>query len=418
MRVTLIGIAGLLAAFGTWAAADVVVTTDDRVLAGRVEVVTADDGTPVRLRVHTAAGPVEVPAAAVAHRVADPVELKPVFRARRDAIGEARAATAAALVALGRWGRAAGLDLEARACFDDVVAVAPDHPEARAALGHVRHQGRWMTEGEAMRAKGFVLYDGRWMLPAERALYERRRAADAPAATVQVRRREYAGLAAGLVRGDAELAGRFAAIGAEDQLRVLLAGLSHADAAVRAAVAGRLAAHRDLRAVRALTWQAVRDDDAAVRTAAVAALKQLDYDRTPLFLGSALRATDEQLRVRAAESLAQFGDNPLAPRVLADRWIEGWGGGPRVNIMIGSAVAYIRDFEVEVAQSAAIADPIVGVIHEAAVLDYQVQGMRQAMSGTESRAYRRGLEQLVGKDLGPDPTPWAEYLNGVRREAR
>ena len=163
--------------------------------------------------------------------------------------------------------------------------------------------------------------------------------------------------------------------------------------------------------VRALTWQSVRDDAPEVRAASLAALKGLKYDRTPLYFGSALRAKDEKLRVRAIEQLATFNDSPLAPRVLADRWIEGWGGGPRVNIMVGTSVAYIRDFSVEVAQSAAIADPEVSVLHEAAVLDYQVKGMRQVMSGTESRAYRKSMRQLVGKDLGGKPGPWADYLN-------
>jgi general secretion pathway protein D len=41
----------------------------------------------------------------------------------------------------------------------------------------------------------------------------------------------------------------------------------------------------------------------------------------------------------------------------------------RANVTVQNQIAYIRDFEVEVAQSAAIADPIVGVVQDGVILD-------------------------------------------------
>jgi hypothetical protein len=354
---------------------------------------------------------VEIPAAEVAHRVATAVELLPLFRSRRTAIDLKTGDAAERLLRLARWAKACRLAPESKGCLQEVIGLAPDHAAAHAALGHVRFRGSWMARATAMRRKGFVHFDGRWMLPAEADHYRRKNAQSKPAETATVKRRERAGFAAALVRGEPGTAERFAAQSAEEQLRILLAGLSHTDAAVRRALTQRLSARRDLRVVRALTWQSVRDSDASARAAALAALNTLKYDRTPLYYGSGLRAKDEKLRVRAIEALGTFSDNPIAPRVLADTWIEGWGGGPRVNLMVGSSIAYIRDFSVEVAQSAAIADPEVGVLHEAAVLDFQVQGVRQRMSSTESRAYRKSMQQLVGKDLGAEPRQWVDYLN-------
>jgi hypothetical protein len=47
-----------------------------------------------------------------------------------------------------------------------VVALDPDHAEARALLGHVRHKGKWLTREELMRSQGKVQYEGKW-LPAD-----------------------------------------------------------------------------------------------------------------------------------------------------------------------------------------------------------------------------------------------------------
>jgi hypothetical protein len=44
----------------------------------------------------------------------------------------------------------------------EVIAHAPDHPQARARLGYVRSAAGWITHDEHMRAQGFVRHDGQW----------------------------------------------------------------------------------------------------------------------------------------------------------------------------------------------------------------------------------------------------------------
>ena len=68
---------------------------------------------------------------------------------------------------LAQWASTKGLPVQARAAYQKVVAVAPDDPEAREALGFVRVDGRWLTEEESYRARGFIRYEGEWMTPAE-----------------------------------------------------------------------------------------------------------------------------------------------------------------------------------------------------------------------------------------------------------
>lgn len=72
------------------------------------------------------------------------------------------------------WCRSQGFQNEARLAFLDVLRVDPDHPGARAALGYVLDDGRWVTEADHNRALGLVEVDGEWVTPQEKA----RRAAE------------------------------------------------------------------------------------------------------------------------------------------------------------------------------------------------------------------------------------------------
>jgi len=51
----------------------------------------------------------------------------------------------AALFELGKWCLENGLRKEARRTFRAVIKVSPDHEDARAALGYMRAEGRWLT---------------------------------------------------------------------------------------------------------------------------------------------------------------------------------------------------------------------------------------------------------------------------------
>lgn len=76
-------------------------------------------------------------------------------------------------VALGRWAKEKGLEAEARRCFERAIALDAYHREAREALGHRYHQGRWYTEEEYRRVvQGLVEWDGKWVTPEDRARYE------------------------------------------------------------------------------------------------------------------------------------------------------------------------------------------------------------------------------------------------------
>ena len=68
---------------------------------------------------------------------------------------------------LAQWAATKGLQVQSRAAYQRVVALEPDDPEAREALGFVKVDGRWLTEEESYRARGYVRYEGEWLTPAE-----------------------------------------------------------------------------------------------------------------------------------------------------------------------------------------------------------------------------------------------------------
>ncbi len=68
-------------------------------------------------------------------------------------------------LALGRWADGQGLEALAKEDYERVIEIDPENPSARAALGHEKVGGRWMTRDEAMAARGHVRFEGVWMTP-------------------------------------------------------------------------------------------------------------------------------------------------------------------------------------------------------------------------------------------------------------
>ena len=79
-------------------------------------------------------------------------------------------------------------------------------------------------------------------------------------------------------------------------------------------------------------------------------------------------------------------------------------------------ISYIQDFDVEVAQTSFIADPIVGVLQEGVVQSVRVLATEQTFYTVERTAYHDAVNKLAGVDLGNDVKAWKQFWheNGDR----
>ncbi|HET6201356.1 MAG TPA: hypothetical protein VFI25_00990 [Planctomycetota bacterium] len=168
-------------------------------------------------------------------------------------------------------------------------------------------------------------------------------------------------------------------------------------------------------ALKRLATVAIVDTDETVRANAVDSLKRAEGGRSCAALAPQLLAAPTPVhRRRAVAALERIGA-PAAVPPLAEalRRIEAQAqaaGGPRGYVSFTTQTSYVRDFDVEVAQAAAIADPQIGVLTEGAVLDARVLSVR-----SERVAILGALSRIVGSDLGESPEAWESWYRARAR---
>lgn len=160
----------------------------------------------------------------------------------------------------------------------------------------------------------------------------------------------------------------------------------------------------------------VFDRSNRVRDAAIEIAKPTIKASDIVYMASGLANKHHKVRVRTAEALAELG-HPEAikqlvkagPHAATGLAVAGGDGTrTRAHVAFLNQQAYIRDFDVEVAQAAFIADPKIDVLQSGSVLDVTVAGVQEVR--TVVRAYRSALKQLTSKDPGKDPRRWGEWL--------
>lgn len=163
----------------------------------------------------------------------------------------------------------------------------------------------------------------------------------------------------------------------------------------------------------------VLDRNKKVRTAAADIGKPNITEKAITYMAGGLGHSNAKVRVRTAEAMGQLGHasaidmlvkaGPHAASGL--RRAANDTGASRGHIAFLEQQAYIRDFDVEVAQASFIADPKVDVLQSGTVLDATVIGV------TEIRrivyAYRDALKLLSGRDPGADPRRWSAWAESL-----
>jgi len=316
---------------------------------------------------------------------------------------------------LALWCQDRGLKAYALRHYRAVVTLDPDHRAARRALGFEKLHGRWVRGKERMRAKGFRELGGIWVTPEEYALLAR----DAIAARKEreARREADAALQSAWSR-DPEVRSRaMARIERLDQdyrLRPLCI------AARLKAPDVRLRAVRDLArldrpdALPALYKRAIFDPAQAIRKAAVAAIAVTNAKGKAGPFVQALNSPFDAVRLHAVQALGDLGD-PHAVGPLVARYQVVGGSGQSVYISQVNQISFVQDFDVEVAQTSFIADPVIGVIQDGIVLNFRALSHTGTIDVYERPALAKALIKLTGKQIGDDPKAWLAWFKSKGR---
>jgi len=161
------------------------------------------------------------------------------------------------------------------------------------------------------------------------------------------------------------------------------------------------------------------DGHGAVRQAAADLIRDRGRatDAAIHYLAPGLMHSNAKVRVRTAEAFAALG-NAEAVKVLvlagpnAGKALAAADQGVRGHVAFLNQQAYIRDFDVEVASAAFIADPKVDVLQSGTVLDVTVAGVFEER--VIVRAYHQALKKLARSDPGADPRAWPTWLANLQ----
>ncbi len=174
--------------------------------------------------------------------------------------------------------------------------------------------------------------------------------------------------------------------------------------------------------VRALVRRAALDVSSRVRDSAARSLRHVGHEGLAAPLVRALDSRSPRVAMNAAEALGVLGhEAAVGPLVGALFTISAQGGSggvpqaPRSTLAVGRQVAYVSDYDVEIAQGASIADPKISVVEEGVVLTAASLGI----SGTTTvRPYtvRRHVGAIVDslRALAGEGTPQSEAPSAWR----
>lgn len=324
-----------------------------------------------------------------------------VYREKRARIGEG---DLKGLLELAKWCEEAGLESEARATYESIIRLDPDHEAARRALGFVRVGDAWLTGEEARPHLGLVKHRGRWVTPEEKANLEAEEKREKERRRIRklVRR-----VGSRIPESSEEARARLMAYDDEDKFPVLLDALENPEKPVRIYAAKELGRIGKEEAVRPLAKTAIEDRFRTVRITATRALNGIGAKDTAVPFIENLNSANPYHRLHAVEGLSMFPDR-RSVHWLIKTWRGISGGFGQGYTMIATLQTYISDYQLSSGGTGFIAmelaDPELGTLTTGVVFEAKIQYVELA-------ARTQTLVYLTGQELGSDRKAWARWWN-------
>jgi hypothetical protein len=174
-------------------------------------------------------------------------------------------------------------------------------------------------------------------------------------------------------------------------------------------------------AVKPLILHAVLDPSDDVRKDASLALRAMNEPGVIVPIVRVLeKSASTDLRRNAAEALGNAGYaaavQPLVAHLASAAADSSGGRVPHAHIFVGTQIAYVQDFDVQVAQFQAVGDPKINTLIEGSVLDAAVGGVQNGDVAAEVAAARTSLERLTRASPGKTSKAWLAWweANGAK----
>jgi len=220
-------------------------------------------------------------------------------------------------LALARWCLQQKLQKEALIEFKKVVALDPDHEEARAGAGFQKVGGRWMTEDEANTAKGLVKHKGRWMTPEQRtldnALDEQKELDKALQHEILV---QLGHLKSSVEKTRQEAIEALSRIDDKHKAKAYVAAIPSPQRELRKFVYQELGRMKEATALKPLVRRSLWDEDEDLRPVAFRAVQDIGHPDTAFFFLPFLGEESISARIRTIDAIATFKDWRVAPALL------------------------------------------------------------------------------------------------------
>ena len=356
----------------------------------------------------------------IGRHMIDRIDSAPSPTAQYKARAAGLAETAEAHAELAEWCEEKYLWQEAQLHWGRAVRLDPDNPSARARLGYVRRDGRWLTRDEARRMR---------VAEAEATRAGRTKADH----TFRQRTREFREQLGELDRtamsgwayGDDFTQARQKVLAITDPAAVapLMETFGRSqDVTKRELLVQALANIANDDAAKQLVDILATDRHAGVAVRAERALAAIDSPAATQMLLNLSRTGGELARNRAALALSAVGGDAAMdniPQLIRNlvtreqRIIHHEPEGPhRAWFATGTVQAYVADLEPVVAEAAVAFSPVIGYLTTGAVLDVNavVQPWNEYVWVTVRHAsVLDSLRRLTGQDFGWDQRAWQRW---------
>jgi hypothetical protein len=167
---------------------------------------------------------------------------------------------------------------------------------------------------------------------------------------------------------------------------------------------------------QALLQRAVLDRSSEVRDSAALSLAAFKNPQLVVPVLNAMNSKSSTVRLNASATLGSMGYKaavaPLIARLSKLSTLKAGGdggGGFGGHFFAGKQVAYIQDFDVEVAAGSSIADPVINVLTEGVVLDVKIHSVTERGVARERSSIYQSLAKLTGASPGRTTKNWMSW---------